>query len=222
MCRGTPSPAGSSVCRGLGVTAVPRRSSDASRYLTEYQDVDGCTEVSGQGGRANRRGGNGGKNLRRSTEPFCFPARGSLRPGLAQAHRSLRPHASTHGCRPRIPRIRTHPARLPSGSIAPSKPIASAFTAAPSRLVWVHLSHRASLARLRAEEGFRSSPHPSLQHPPRTHTPGTSRRISGMAAPGCRPHGPGAPPPARQMVNYIHSRILRWDRVSDNEPVLFD
>lgn len=54
-----------------------------------------------------------------------------------------------------------------------------------------------------------------------THTPGTSRG-SGMAAPGCRPHGPGAPPPARQMVNYIHSRILRWDRVSDNEPVLFD
>lgn len=110
MCRGTRSPAGSS---GLGVTAVPRRSSDASRYLrrgtAEYQDVDGCTEVSGPArgrGRTERTAGNeseGGekkKNLRedlRRTEPFCFPARGSLRPRLAQAHRSLRPHASTHG-----------------------------------------------------------------------------------------------------------------------------
>lgn len=60
-----------------------------------------------------------GENLRedlRTAEPFCFPARGSLRrPRLAQAHRSLRPHASTHGSRPRIPRTRTHRARLPRG-----------------------------------------------------------------------------------------------------------
>lgn len=163
------------------------------------------------------------KNLRedlRRTEPFCFPARGSLRPRLAQAHRSLRPHASTHG----------------SGRGSPEyAPTVRGFPAAEHRPQRAHRlgGHRRCLtaclgssitpcaARPPRSRGRISFPPRSLQHPPRTHTPGTSRGW-GTAAPRCRPHGPGAPPPARQMVNYIHSRILRWDRVSDNEPVLFD
>lgn len=49
-----------------------------------------------------------------------------------------------------------------------------------------------------------------------------ARAAQELPRPARKPHEPNSPPLARQMVNYIHSRIFRWDRVSDNEPVLFD
>lgn len=207
--------------------AAPAMPAGTSGGTAEYQDVDGCTELSGPArGRGDEQtaGRKRGENLRedfRTTEPFCFPARGSLRPRLAQAHRSLRPHASTHGSRPRLPQIRTHPAREPRGRRNAAEHRTDRLGAQRRPLTAPSASSIAPCITRSPRGRGRISFPPSLQHPPRTHTPGTSRG-SGMAAPGCRPHGPGAPPPARQMVNYIHSRILRWDRVSDNEPVLFD
>lgn len=146
--------------------------------------------------------------------------------------------ASARTGAPLPPASRIHP-RLPAAdpphthpSCAASPRQAERAGAAPGAHRWPRRSppephglfgfiHRTAHRSLASGPRKDRVPPPRLRHPPRTRTAGTSRG-SGMAAPGCRPHGPGAPPPARQMVNYIHSRILRWDRVSDNEPVLFD
>lgn len=132
MCRGTRSPAGSS---GLGVTAVPRRSSDASRYLrrgtAEYQDVDGCTEVSGPArgrGRTERTAGNESEGGEKKKPAGGFKAHGAvlfsrkrLIEASARTGAPLPPASRIHPRqRPRIPRIRTHRARLPRGGASPA------------------------------------------------------------------------------------------------------
>ncbi|CAN8188362.1 unnamed protein product [Coccothraustes coccothraustes] len=95
----------------LTVHTVPRRSSDASRYLrrgtAEYQDVDGCTEVSGPArGRGDER--TAGRKRGEKKPPGGFKDHGAV---LFSRKRLIEASARTGA--PLPPASRIHP-RLPA------------------------------------------------------------------------------------------------------------